>query len=313
MLKYNPILDQIVVPSFALEMEENPSAIVQKAEDAYHQKIQQVCDYILQEGRLMIFITGPSASGKTTTSQRIAQELTRRGKHVSSISLDNFYKCAAELPRWKDGYQNYESIEGLDLDHFNKTVSTLLKEGKAQFPIFDFSVNQRASQTIELRFDQDSLLIFEGIHALHPLISQAVEGYPCVKIYISVHSNFVDTSGQILLSARDLRLTRRILRDFTYRDTTADETFEMWEYVMMGEELYIRPYRQYADLHIDSAHLYEPYLYHDEILRALASSNHNSTYGAAIERLHHAYSYFTSISPSLIPQDSLIREFMKPE
>ncbi|MCI8650406.1 MAG: Flp pilus assembly complex ATPase component TadA [Anaerotruncus sp.] len=312
MLKYNPILTQCNIQEYLSKMQQQPEQLVAQAEANYRQQITDVCDFIEREKRFMILVTGPSASGKTTTAQRLAQELRARGKRVNSISLDNFYKCAAELPRWKDGYQNYESIEGLDLPLFDEVVTSLLTNGRASFPLFDFSVRQRAEQRIDLEFDSQTYLIFEGIHALSPQISDVISNYPNMKIYISVHSDFTDADGKILLAARDLRLIRRILRDFTYRSTSADKTFEMWDYVTMGEELYIRPNRKYADWHIDSTHVYEPFLYHDEILHALDGTTPQSAYLPAIERLYQSASHFFGISPALIPQDSLIREFMKP-
>ncbi|MEM1484694.1 hypothetical protein V6615_07395 [Oscillospiraceae bacterium PP1C4] len=311
-MKYSPILDQVNILPLAGKVSDCPELVVQSAENSFRQKIIDICDTVTQEQKHMILVTGPSASGKTTSANKIAEELRTRGKKVNSISLDNFYVDAQNLPKWKDGYQNYESIEGLDIRHFEETVSRLLKTGSASLPVFDFSVSARTKETIDMTFDEQTYLIIEGIHALNPIISRIVDSYASAKIYISVHSEFTDDSGNTLLTARDLRLIRRILRDFTYRDTTAEETFRMWDYVLMGEDLYIRPFRRYADFHIDSTHAYEPYLYHKEILCALRETNCSSPYCATIQRLKASAERFFEMDRALIPSTSLIREFMKP-
>ena len=311
-MRYNPLLDRINCSSFYGHMAQSPQEIVQKAEDRYQKRIDEVCDRIIREKKCIVLVTGPSASGKTTTAQKISLVLQKHDKKVSTISLDNFYRHASELPRWKDGYQNYESIEGLDIPYFENRVTELLTTGHSQFPLYDFSVNERSAQSVDLTFDQDTILIFEGIHALNPLISQPVSDFSTLRIYVSVHSDFVDSDGQVLFPARDLRLTRRVLRDYTYRNTSAEGTFRMWDYVMMGEKLYIRPFRKYADCHIDSTHSYEPFLYHDDILTALDNTPADSHYAEIVLRLRESAEHFFGISSALIPETSLIREFMKP-
>ncbi len=308
-VKYSSILDRVQIEDFCESLRSNPYPVIEKAESAYAKKIEEACDMISEDNRQIVLITGPSGSGKTTTAQKIAEGMRARGKKINSVSLDNFYKSETDLPRWQDGYQNYESIEGLDLEHFEKVVKELLHTGRAQFPIFDWATNRRAAESIDLRFDRDTILIFEGIHALNPLISEPVSTFPSMKIYISTHSEFYH-GAERLLTARDLRLTRRILRDYSYRATSADETFQMWDYVLKGEDLYIRPYRQYADLHIDSTHAYEPYLYRQGILHALDSAC-SACHLETISRLRASYQHFFNIDLSLVPKTSLIQEFIK--
>ncbi len=124
-MKYNPVLDQIGISSLAGAIASHPQTEVERAEALFHQKILEVCDFVTLNNKHMILVTGPSASGKTTSAFKIADELRARGKKVNSISLDNFYMDAKNLPKWKDGYQNYESVEGLDIAHFEETVSRL--------------------------------------------------------------------------------------------------------------------------------------------------------------------------------------------
>ena len=147
-------------------------------------------------------------------------------------------------------------MEGLDIPCFQQFVEGLFDRGHALLPVFDFTAGRRKDKQIDIQFDDHTYLIFEGIHALNPQVTDPLSSHRSMKIYISVHSDFVDNSGDILLAARDLRLCRRLLRDFYYRGTGAEETLRMWEYVLRGEDLYIRPFRKNADMHINSCLLY---------------------------------------------------------
>lgn len=313
-MKYSDKMERVDVAEIAAGIRKDPAEVVARAEAAYHEQISVLCDAIEKDHLHIILVTGPSASGKTTTAKKIAVEMLRRGELVNRISLDNFYKSVAELPKWEDGYQNYESVEGLDIDCFEAFMENLLQNGVAQMPIFDFTVGRRRSdRTIELNFDDHTYLIIEGIHALNPLLTDPLLPHRMIKVYISVHSDFVDPNGETLLSARDLRLTRRMLRDFYYRGTSAIGTLEMWDYVLRGEDLYIRPFRRYADFHFNSTHGYEPFLYHDPLAALLAQSDKSkhSEFAEALDRLAAAEPSFFGINSGLIPKNSLIREFIK--
>ncbi|RLL11448.1 hypothetical protein D4A47_07460 [Anaerotruncus massiliensis (ex Liu et al. 2021)] len=311
LMKYNPEMERVHTAPIAEELAARPEVFVSREEGVYFQKISAVCDRVTERHIHILLITGPSASGKTTTAKKIAHELRERGKVVNRISLDNFYKSSDELPRWEDGYQNYESVEGLDLDCFRETVQRLLQTGRAQFPIFDFTAGRRSEKTFEISYDEHTYLIIEGIHALNPLLTDTLAPHRTVKLYISVHSDFVDDGGRILLGARDLRLTRRLLRDFYYRGTGAEETLRMWDYVLRGEDLYIRPFREFADAHINSTHDYEPFLYHDTLAEMLRQTDPDSPYRETIGRLTDSARHFFGIDQALVPATSLIQEFIK--
>ncbi|WP_278942738.1 uridine kinase family protein [Anaerotruncus colihominis] len=310
-MKYSQVMEQVRTSVIASALSGHPADAIAQVEDAYYQQISSICDMVTHDHIHLLLVTGPSASGKTTTAKKLALELHVRGKRVNRLSLDNFYKSSDELPRWEDGYQNYESVEGLDLQCFERVMQTLFRDGRAQFPIFDFTAGRRAEKTFELTFDNHTYLIIEGIHALNPVLAPAFHGHRTVKTYISVHSDFVNDQGDLLMSARDLRLTRRLLRDYYYRGTAADETLKMWDYVLRGEDLYIRPYRIYADRHVNSVHNYEPFLYRDALCRLLEHPDSDSPYHETIERLRACAAFFFPIDQSLIPPASLIQEFIK--
>ena len=311
MVRYSTVMDQIDLSDVKHILAECPAELVGHEELLFQQKITNACDLITQQHAHIILVTGPSASGKTTSAKMITNELKARGKQVDRISLDNFYRPTSQLPRWEDGYQNYESVDGLDIPCFEAFLEHLFRDGHSLLPVFDFATGKRAEKTIDIGFDEHTYLIFEGIHALNPKVTQPLEGHAAMKIYISTHSDFIDSDGSILLTARDLRLTRRILRDFWYRSTTAEETFRMWYYVLKGEDLYIRPFRQYADLHINSTHSYEPFLYHDALVQTLERTSPDSPYRDTIRHLLESARHFFGIDSDLIPKTSLIQEFIR--
>lgn len=310
-MKYSPIRSRVDAEQTARRLRQRPGDVIAEAEQAYREKLLEVSDMAIREHKHIILVTGPSASGKTTSAKRIASILESRGKKVNRISLDNFYQNKDNLPRWEDGYQNYESVEGLDVACFDDAMLKLLTKGSAVFPIFDFSLGRRSEKTYTLHYDEETYLIIEGIHALNPVLFNVLKDYPAMKVYISVHSEIAGQNGDVLFSARDLRLCRRILRDFHCRSTSALGTLKMWKYVLKGEKLYIFPFREHADLHLDSLHAYEPFLYHDGLQEMMSSVAPESPYYKKARHLLEANENFFSIPGSLIPETSLIQEFIK--
>ena len=153
------------------------------------------------------------------------------------------------------GLENLESIEGLDSSCLWSRNPAVQRAG-AHSPYLIYIL--RYKKTFTLNYCEGDILIIEGIHALNPAIYEVVKHKHCCRLYISTHSNFV-SGGEILLPARNLRLVRRLLRDYKHRGASLNATLNFWKYIKMGEELYIYPFRQYADFHIDTAHRYEPF------------------------------------------------------
>lgn len=310
-MKYQKEMNLVDVHNASQQLTEEAHTFISEEEQRFHHELHQVGERAVAEHKHILLITGPSASGKTTSAKRIADVLTAKGKKVTRISLDNFYRSASEMPVWEDGFQNYESVECLDIPLFDRIMHELLDQKHTFLPHFDFVNGVREDNAIELFYDESTYLILEGIHALNPELTDVVKNYPSLRMYISVHSNFV-ADGEVILTARDLRLARRILRDYLYRGTSAAGTLDMWRYVLRGEDLYIRPYRKFADIHIDSTHAYEPYLYHQDLLPLLELVGRNSQDFDYVKRLLNAEPYFFSIVDELIPQNSLIQEFIRP-
>ncbi|MCL2739808.1 MAG: hypothetical protein FWE47_01245 [Oscillospiraceae bacterium] len=308
-MKYCKKGQLIYINSINQAKNENKRKLINSTEIYYHDKVCKVVELAMLEDKHIILLTGPSSSGKTTTSILLSNDFERFGKKAIRISLDNFYRNRDELPLWEDGTKNFETIDGLDLNLFSSTVNELIQNGEAQFPIFDFSTGKKSNHSFSVKYDPDTFIIFEGIHALNPVFDKILGGDRILKLYVSPHTDFVDDDANVVLSGRDLRLIRRMLRDNTDRATPPEMTMEFWDKVCRGEDEYIQPYKTHADAHINSTHFYEPLVYKLP-LKKLLSQVDSPEYKEKFEHLIAALEHFDSISVTDVPKTSLLREFI---
>lgn len=311
-MEYRPAMAQVAIAPIAQALTRDPQGFVAQEEARFSQKIQDVCAAALRREARVIRVCGPSSSGKTTSARKIADQMKAWGRPCYIISLDDFYKERdGELPTWPDGTLNLESPQALDLGYLDQVMSLLWEEGEATFPFFDFHTKRRDPQGgFHLTWTDDSCLVLEGIHALNPLLDANLGGMEDLKVYISVHSDFLDEDGRMVLGARDLRFTRRVLRDLTHRNSPISRTLGLWGGVLRGEELYIRPFREDAHIHLNTTHAYEPFLYTQAMTQALEQEENYGDYRFAMNRILQAQRAFFPIPTSLVPSDSLIQEFL---
>lgn len=309
-MKYTPIMEKIDLPARAELLQWDPKALVASEEKAFHKRVVDVYLRAEDEGSQVILLSGPTSSGKTTASRILSEGLGRGGHKACRISLDDFYKDRRYTPTWEDGQKNFETIDGLDLDTLGECMEDLITKGHTKVPIFDFASGTRSPLTRDLTFDEHTCLIFEGLHALNPRIAPLVEKFRILRLYISVHSDYVDGEGRVLLAARELRLLRRLLRDRVRRNTGAEETLRLWDYVLRGENLYMQPYRPLADMHINSAHGYEPFLYSKEGSAMLREIPPTDPHKEAVDKILAALDGLPSLDWDLVPRTSLIQEFI---
>ena len=310
MTKYTPKMVQVSISSVNRRVADEPALIVSEAEDKFAAQISEACRFVVEKNCSFVFLAGPSSSGKTTASKMMVEGLEAMGKTAIRVSLDNFYKDRDDLPLWRNGRRNYESIKGLDLDYFKELLDRLKADNHADFPVFDFTEGKRGTKTFSVVLTPETYLIFEGIHALNPIFEE-IAGESCsVKIYISPHSDYVDDNGGVVLSGRNLRLIRRLLRDNSVRNAGPNMTFDMWEDVVKGEVQYIAPYRKHADLHINSTHAYEPGVYKDMLLSVFEGYDAAKEFESIRDELLLAVKAFSPLSKTHIPKNSLLREFV---
>ncbi|MDR2525504.1 MAG: hypothetical protein LBC83_04865 [Oscillospiraceae bacterium] len=289
---------------------ENPLGMIEKAEQRYRNIIGGVAARVLRaHGRKLILLAGPSASGKTTTAQKIADALGKAGVETHRVSLDDFYLPEGEMPLLPDGSRDLEGVNALDLSLLQGCLQSLMQTGRGLLPTFDFAAGKRG-ESRELQLDAEDMLVVEGLHALHPRLLDMLDGgalcgEQTTKVYISVASRIYNMKQEIILNKRSLRLARRILRDSQFRKSSAEETIEMWPAVARGEEQWLTPYKPNADVLINSIHIYEPCVFREYLLPLL-----NVCGSSPAKRLAWALEQFLPLPAASVPPDSLLREFL---
>lgn len=286
-------------------------SMIQEECARYLNNVRRVAEHMVAElpGRCLVLLSGPSSAGKTTTANNLKRELEVRGRQASIISLDDFYRGKGQAPVLADGSFDYESIDALDLPQLQKCMKELLTNGATKLPRFDFNTREPESQKYELSISDNSVVIFEGIHALNPALEDHLSGDNVFKIFINVMSRVYD-GEDALLTRRDLRLCRRLLRDYQFRNSSVENTLDMWRQVVRGENLYMFPYVDTANAVFDTTHSFEPAMLAPRLLPLLEAVPTDSRHAETINRLRGALSNFRPLSDELLPADSLLREFV---
>ena len=203
-----------------------------------------------------VMIAGPSSSGKTTFSQRLCTQLSAIGLVPHYIGVDNYFIPRAECPLDEFGNKDFESLRAIDLQLFNRDMTSLLNGEKIELPTYDFITGLRVYNGEKLRLSEGEILVIEGIHCLNEELSSSLPSESKFRIYISALTQInVDEHNRI--SSADGRLLRRIIRDYRTRGYSAESTLAMWDSVRRGEESYIFPYQEAADEFFNSALPYE--------------------------------------------------------
>lgn len=258
----------------------------------------------------VIFIAGPSSSGKTTFSLKLSENLRVLGKKPIKISLDDYYKPRSEVPRDENGDYDFEALEALELALLEEQMEMLIKGKGVHLPSFSFKNQKRTFGESEVRMDEDSVLVIEGIHGLNPNLIPSIDEKYVFRIYISALTSLnLDSSTRI--STTDNRIIRRMVRDKRTRGIGALETIERWPSVERGEKNHIFPYQNNANIMINSALDYELGVLAPMAMPLLRSvgKQEEEAYVVA-RRLIEFLSFFYPISDHYVPSDSLLREFI---
>ncbi|MBQ4100830.1 MAG: nucleoside kinase [Oscillospiraceae bacterium] len=287
------------------------SDFILRAENRYKEQISDICEYIKERGAgKIVLLAGPSSSGKTTTAHMIKEGLAKSSINANVVSLDDFYLDNDKQPKLPDGTIDFETVTALDLKKIEHCFEELFKEGKAEFPIFDFCTKKRSDKINEVMLHDDDILIIEGIHALNPTIANGFDKSKFIRLYITVRSEFCDENEEVILHSPNIRLLRRMIRDYYKRNTKIEDTLEMWSSVRAGEYRYIRPFRDTADIKIDSTHEYEPCIYHQYLCPLIETVSPDSVHYLTLQELKTVLDGFGKISKDNIPDASLLHEFV---
>ena len=288
--------------------------LINVSEALQEKRISQIADEIFNRGQKgcpvkLILISGPSSSGKTTFSKRLSVQLMANGLRPYPVSLDDYFVNRVDTPKDENGNYDYESLYALDLDFFNQQLKALLNGEEVELPRFNFSTGIREMSGKRLKLDENMILILEGIHALNPELTPHIPAESKFKIYVSALTTIL-LDNHNYIPTTDNRLLRRIIRDFKYRGYSAEDTISRWPSVRAGEDKWIFPYQENADVMFNSALLFELAIikdYAEPILRKVP--NNRPEYSEAY-RLRKFLEFFVPLQDKELPPTSLLREFL---
>lgn len=288
--------------------------LINVSEALQEKKIAQIADEIThrnQDGKQvkLVLISGPSSSGKTTFSKRLSIQLMTNGLKPYPISLDDYFVNRNDTPLDENGKHDFESLYAVDLPFFEEQLTTLLNGGEVELPRYNFTTGKREMSGKKLRIDEHMILIIEGIHALNPALTPHIPNENKYKVYVSALTTIL-LDNHNYIPTTDNRLLRRIIRDYKYRNYSAEETIARWPSVRAGEEKWIFPYQENADAMFNSALLFELAVLKDYVEPVLRKVPNRCPEYSEAHRLLRFLNYFVSVQDKELPPTSLLREFL---
>lgn len=273
-------------------------------------KIADIAEEIASmPNKKFIMIAGPSSSGKTTFSHRLAVQLKAHGLKPHTIEVDNYFVEREETPKDENGEYNFECLEAIDIDLFNNQMADLLAGKTVELPTFNFKIGKKEYKGDTLTLGDDDILVLEGIHCLNDKLSESIPRENKYKIYISALTQLnIDEHNRI--PTTDGRLIRRMVRDARTRGSSAAKTLKMWESVRRGEEQNIFPFQEEADAMFNSALIYELAVLKQSAETLLFGIGKDEPEYYEAKRLLKFLDYFLGINSEDIPKNSIIREFI---
>jgi uridine kinase len=287
------------------------SEIIKVAEGLHEKKIARIADAIGNGRRdvRLLLVAGPSAAGKTTFSKRLAIQMQVNGIRPLALSMDDYFVDRENCPRDGDGELDFEALEALDLELFNRHLADLLEGREVAVPRFDFDTGRRRGEQRTLWLEDDQTLVVEGIHALNPRVSALVPDGSKFRIYISALTQLT-INDHSRISTTDTRILRRLIRDSLYRSYDAAQTLRRFPSVIRGERRNTFPFQESADVMFNSALVYELAVLRDlaaPLLEKIGADN--ETYVEA-QRLLSFLTLFQPVAADEVPPTSILREFI---
>jgi len=279
------------------------------SEALHEQRIAQIAHQVHQQEKVrLVLIAGPSASGKTTFSKRLSIQLLAEGIQPFPLALDDYFVDREKTPKDENGNYNFEALEALDTELFNEHLQALMREEDVQLPHFNFKTGRREKGE-RVKLGPDHIIIVEGIHGLNPKLVAGVSDERIYRIYVSALTQLnIDRHNRV--PTTDTRLIRRIVRDATYRGYTAEDTLEQWDMVRRGEKEFIFPYQEHADIMFNSALVFELSVLKELAEPLLLQVKPSSPRRVEVKRLLALLQWFEPCSPEVVPDNSILREFI---
>jgi uridine kinase len=288
------------------------SDVVKVAEALQEKTIADIAEQIadrFKDGVRIVMVSGPSSSGKTTFRKRLEVQLMVNLIKPVGISLDDYFVNRVDTPLDENGEYDYESLYALDLKQFNEDMSRLLNGEKVPMPSYNFTTGQREYKGHELQIDKHSVIIIEGIHGLNPELTKQIDDNQKFLIYVSALTA-ISIDNHNWIPTTDNRLIRRIVRDFRYRNYSAIDTISRWDSVRRGEDKWIFPFQENADVMFNSAIIYELAALRKYAEPILLQVPKTAPEFAEASRLLKFLRYFNYINDREMPPTSLLREFL---
>lgn len=283
--------------------------LISIAEGLHEKKYVNIANEISRRERVkIVLISGPSSSGKTTSSKRLSIQLMVNGLKPYTIEMDNYFVNREDTPLLPDGTYDFESLRALDLELFSKHMESLIAGETVRMPKFNFKTGLR-EEGKELKIPSNGILVIEGIHALNPELLKNIQDRQKFKIYVSALTQLNMDNGN-RISTTDVRRLRRMVRDYSRRGYTAEETLTMFSGVIRGEKEYVYPYQEEADIMFNSTIVYEIPVLKKHALPLLKTIGKESRVFEESRRLMNMLSFVEDMGDEFVPPDSVLREFI---
>lgn len=283
----------------------SPEAFATVCEKRYHDRLDRVVQTALDRRVQIIMLTGPSAAGKTTTAHKLAERIAARGVRSAVMSLDDFFVGEGRYPKQADGRDDYECVEALDLPLLRACLRSLAETGVCEAPVFSFLTQRPTGETraIDAR---GGIVVVEGLHAFNPALQvDALPQGTALHLYAGLREEYAAPDGSRVLATRDIRLARRLTRDFLFRGHGADFTLSLWPHVCASEDKYIKAFKARADLVVDTSFSYEVCLWEH-----YTQQMHATDHARRLRELCARFSGFRPLPGTVVPADSMLREFI---
>ena len=284
--------------------------LINVSEALQEKKISQIADTIAERKEIkVVLIAGPSSSGKTTFCKRLSVQLLASGVKPVQISLDDYFVNRVETPKDENGELDYESIYALNIPLINEQFNALFRGEEVELPKYNFQTGMSEKSGKKLHLGENNILLVEGIHALNPALTEQIADDKKFKIYASALTTIL-LDDHNYIPTTDNRLLRRIVRDYKYRGCSAQETIHRWPSVRAGENKWIFPYQEQADVMFNTALLFELAVIKPQAEEVLEQVPENCEEYAEAYRLRKFLKYFAPLPFRNLPPTSLLREFL---
>ena len=283
--------------------------LINISEALQEKKLSAIVDDIVARRAKLVMVAGPSSSGKTTTSKRLSILMMACGLHPHTLCTDDYFVNRVDTPKDENGEYDFECIEAVDTAFFQQQMNQLLRGQEVVLPRYDFPTGKRVFEDRRLRIGEGDVIILEGNHALNPLFSQQIDEKDKYRIYINACTT-VALDDHNYVPTTDIRLLRRILRDYQYRGYSAVETIKRCPSVTAGEDKWINPFAQNADATFNSALLFELAVLRTELMPILEQVSERTPEYSEASRLRKFLRYFRPVPACDVPRTSLLREFL---